>query len=356
MRGWTYVILAVGITTPAIAQDFLRGDVDGDGTAATIQDAMRIVPYLNPLPECMDAADANDDGVVNIVDLVHILAYMSNQGPPPPDPGPFSCGPDPTDDNLDCQAYDVCGAPEPPAVSPEHILRVPDTFGLTGGTVEIPVSYDNLSNNDGMFAFTMGLCHDPGVVTVLDVVAGSAYLPDPPDFAEFLLFPDGWAGQVLNSFIGVFPIVGADRQVLVALYDPVAEGTTSLTFCEDLGDPPTPILLSIGVPAVTPTTVDGSIGVNIVPFFRRGDANDDALVDIADPVFILNGLFVQGPPPPCPDASDGNDDGLVNIADSVFLLQALFANGPSPPAPGRVDCGHDPTEDGLDECQAMTCP
>ena len=48
-------------------------------------------------PSCLDAADANDDGALNLTDAVYLLLYIFGGGAPPPDPGPpgRNCGPDP---------------------------------------------------------------------------------------------------------------------------------------------------------------------------------------------------------------------------------------------------------------------
>ncbi len=81
--------------------------------------------------------------------------------------------------------------------------------------------------------------------------------------------------------------------------------------------------------------------------FLRGNANGDSLIDIADPVFVLNYLFQNGPDPACFDSADFNDDGQVNIADPVFAVMYLFQGGAAPPAPFR-DEGTDPTCDLLD--------
>ncbi len=90
--------------------------------------------------------------------------------------------------------------------------------------------------------------------------------------------------------------------------------------------------------------------------FRRGDANDDRSVNISDAVQILNYLFADGLPPPCPDAADSNDDHSVNISDAVQILNYLFADGSAPPAPGPDDCGRDPAPSGLAECVTQACP
>ena len=55
----------------AAAELFIRGDTDGDGTRETIADVITVLDYLfvgERLISCLDAADANDDGGVNIAD------------------------------------------------------------------------------------------------------------------------------------------------------------------------------------------------------------------------------------------------------------------------------------------------
>jgi len=81
------------------------------------------------------------------------------------------------------------------------------------------------------------------------------------------------------------------------------------------------------------------------PEFRRGDANADGKMDIADPLWILNLLFLEALDPSrlCLDAHDTNDDGAVEITDAVRLLDFLFLGSAAPPAP--TGCGPDP-EDG----------
>ncbi|UCG31659.1 MAG: right-handed parallel beta-helix repeat-containing protein [Phycisphaerales bacterium] len=85
------------------------------------------------------------------------------------------------------------------------------------------------------------------------------------------------------------------------------------------------------------------------PRFRRGDVNTDADLNVADAVYILQFLFVNGPRLSCPDAADANDDGDVNIADAVAILAYLFAEAEPLPAPLKR-CGPDPTDDTLDPC------
>ena len=81
--------------------------------------------------------------------------------------------------------------------------------------------------------------------------------------------------------------------------------------------------------------------------FIRGDANNDLGIDIADSIWIVNELYLQGPASPCPDDADANDDGLLDASDVVYLIEYLFRAGASPPAP-FPECGSDPTPDHMD--------
>jgi 6-phosphogluconolactonase (cycloisomerase 2 family) len=84
--------------------------------------------------------------------------------------------------------------------------------------------------------------------------------------------------------------------------------------------------------------------------FRRGDSTADGAVDLADAVFTLDHLFRGGEAPTCLDAADADDTGRLDLADPVYLLNHLFRGGAGILAPGPIDCGVDPTDDGLAEC------
>ena len=76
--------------------------------------------------------------------------------------------------------------------------------------------------------------------------------------------------------------------------------------------------------------------------FVRGDCNGDGPINIADAIFVLNGLFGADPPvATCESACDANGDESKNIADGIYLLNFLFGDNPPPPAPWP-DCGASP--------------
>ena len=81
-------------------------------------------------------------------------------------------------------------------------------------------------------------------------------------------------------------------------------------------------------------------------FFRRGDANADGDVNLADPIEMLNTLFAGGTDFTCADAADTDDSGEVNLTDAVLLLNYLFSGGFAPNAP-FLECGVDSTLDEL---------
>ena len=82
---------------------FIRGDVNGDGEV-TQKDSQEILDLLfspDHIIGCMDAADVDDSGRVNITDFGYLLEYLNNEHDIP---APFpAAGVDPTPDDLGCE-------------------------------------------------------------------------------------------------------------------------------------------------------------------------------------------------------------------------------------------------------------
>jgi len=100
-----------GDTIPDSCQvNFIRGDGNGDGIV-NIADGVFLLVNLfagGMNPNCNDAADANDDGSIDVSDVISILGFQFNGTSPPPAPFP-ACGVDPTDtDTLGCASYNAC--------------------------------------------------------------------------------------------------------------------------------------------------------------------------------------------------------------------------------------------------------
>ncbi len=105
--------------------------------------------------------------------------------------------------------------------------------------------------------------------------------------------------------------------------DAIADGSDGTTFTSVIG------VLGDGPPTVQ---------------IRRGDANNDGSVNIADAIYELNNLFGDGADPTCLETADVNGDNAFNIADAIFLLNNLFGDGPPPiegVGEGGFGCGPD---------------
>jgi uncharacterized delta-60 repeat protein len=65
----------------------------------------------------------------------------------------------------------------------------------------------------------------------------------------------------------------------------------------------------------------------------RGDVNRDGVINSTDVVYLINYLFIGGPPPTPLVAGDANCDAAVNVTDVVYLINYLFIGGPPPCEP-----------------------
>lgn len=93
------------------------------------------------------------------------------------------------------------------------------------------------------------------------------------------------------------------------------------------------------------------------PRFRRGDCNDDGDRNLSDATCVLSWLFGGHAEPGCPAALNTNGDDVVDLADPVLLLNFLFAGGPPPVAP-FPECGPGmlPADKALGCANPPNCP
>ncbi len=90
--------------TVRFTEPFLRADVDGNGTVEE-SDALATLRHLFGTSDevaCKDAADANDDGVLNVSDVIYLLNFVFRGGAAPEPPFREE-GVDPTFDGLGCE-------------------------------------------------------------------------------------------------------------------------------------------------------------------------------------------------------------------------------------------------------------
>jgi hypothetical protein len=75
---------------------------------------------------------------------------------------------------------------------------------------------------------------------------------------------------------------------------------------------------------------DGSWNIYSNLSFIAGDANGDGIIDLSDPLAILNFLFRSGPAPAPFESADCNCDQMVDLSDALYLLNYLFRGGNPP--------------------------
>ena len=71
-------------------------------------------------------------------------------------------------------------------------------------------------------------------------------------------------------------------------------------------------------------------------------------------VLNLTIAFLGSDAPDCLEAADADDDAAVNITDPIYTLNYLFLGGETIPSP-FPECGTDPSPDSLG-CTAGSCP
>ena len=69
------------------------------------------------------------------------------------------------------------------------------------------------------------------------------------------------------------------------------------------------------------------------PLFVRGETNGDGVIDISDPVYLFEWLFLGDHDPCCHAALDVNGDGDHDLSDGIWILEYSFQGGPPPVAP-----------------------
>jgi len=82
-------------------------------------------------------------------------------------------------------------------------------------------------------------------------------------------------------------------------------------------------------PGLDPTP-DGLDCAGTGPFIC-GDPSNDGVINSADVVYLINYLFISGPPPVPMAVGDVNCDGKVDVTDVVYLINSLFVAGSPPP-------------------------
>lgn len=222
-------------------------------------------------------------------------------------------------------------------------------------------------NKDAVLAyadtiFTTDVEGEAGEEVVVDVYAAN-YIP-----VSSLTIPISWAGDLNVSFTGIStaglrtesisqksfthfdpsakqatyfinpaadllnPVLEPGSGPIVQLFFTIAPGETSGS---------APIVIGpydANVPewttyqgAYTPVIGSGEVSLSpCVPGDVNGDGNGPNLTDVT---YLVNYLFLEGPPPPIPASANVDGEGGINLTDVTILVNALFAGGPPPVCP-----------------------
>jgi hypothetical protein len=335
-------------------QQFVRGDINEDGMVNTSD----VIACAGGGPfSCDDAADVNDDGVLDANDCDYLADYLFG-GPEPPPPFP-NCGRDPTPDGLRCADFPSC----------PNFSNLTDT--LCEVTTKMPTfAYlESLVEKCEDVILLLGFWYEdpPGsgewwrvgghYVTVAGVNSQERAIAFSDPFID--AFEMGMApGRVGDGIIIDHPHGSHDptvhndegnicHDIYWVLEDPISPG--GLWWLPEYAaaiDPPFWMwnFEAQNVPEefqdfFRPWNGESYIFteveycVHISPWDYRGDVNipyGDGIVELGDIVFLINFVFRGGDPPIPYWEGDVNCDGVIELGDIVFLINYVFRNGPVP--------------------------
>lgn len=185
-------------------EPFIRGDVTRNGFVE-LNDAIVSAQSIFGLSalDCDDAVDVNDDGLLDVADVVSIVAYLFLAGPTPAAPFPH-CGPDLTDsDSLDCSAPpDVCAEP-----TTMFVLNAPSRVGAGNDWVSRATVYPDgtalfqpLLPADGSWNAITQIEVEQGLLAVAQTVgpAMSRISTVDAETGEILQQLDGIVGEIVG--------------------------------------------------------------------------------------------------------------------------------------------------------------
>jgi hypothetical protein len=255
-----------------------------------------------------------------------------------------------------------CDLTVPPEPAEIHILfQLDDADSFPGGEASVPFSIKADRPTQGFsysVKFDDAVLQCAGTRKLWQRPSGTPYELERFEWNNFTGYAVGAAVFSLTDSMAVLP-VDEIVEVLEIDFDvsPDAEAGTStpLEFRDGgsaSGGAVANKLIASGQ-EVTPSLASSFVFVNglvnIIPDgspFVRGDSNGDLAINISDPQFTLNFLFLGDEAPRCEDAADANDDGFVNISDPITTLHFLFVGGTRLPPPGPGP-GPDATSDDL---------
>lgn len=282
--------------------------------------------------------DSNGSGLVNILDVIHVVIYLYGGGPPP-----VNLFDSDTDDSelitindpfmlwrhlFGSAAAPKCNPENPPLVAPldsTFVLEYTPFAPASSTTLELTLS---LVNPVTVSAFSLPLRIRIG--------------EEIPQIDTAVIFPHAFRDFSVDSSSGIIAVGAAGVKSDMILPGETDIVTISLSFS------PSPDHRKISLEWVTLSPIqapapdsslypllilaNGNTLSPVIPDCCRtpGDADFNGATNIADVTFLIARIFAGGPGPACQEQADANGDDKVNISDVTFLIARIFAGGPTP--------------------------
>ena len=148
----------------------------------------------------------------------------------------------------------------------QYDLSLSSAAGAPGSSADLQVLLDN--NGDDIQGWSFGVCHDGLALSLTAVIDGATTATvkngDDPDFNQVNVVADqGFTVGVVICFTGcaTLPTGTTGNELNVASYELLgaAGSSTSVDFCNTLGNPAVEILVVVGGQSILPTTSSGTI-------------------------------------------------------------------------------------------------
>lgn len=320
----------------------------------------------DPLFQNTTAENFSLDPISPAIDAGDDLLYTDPDGTPPDLGAYYYDQRPPALPPLTCQLEDPCGTAV--SISWDVGVQVPDSLQLSVGT-----DFTQLVPLAALPGTASGYTFDPGssglLIIGVEPVSGGLTPEMGPTYCEIDIPPPAPQIPILNLLCSFNPqscagdlswtngATYSSIELIINGQSLLLPGSVNSANLPLTPGEPTTLQL---IPQTSCGAVLAAVECQLLcpipaPRFIRGDANMDSTINLADVTSQLDHLY-QLAPASCQDSMDSNDDGILDISDPVFLLLFLFDNGQPPPAP-TLSCDTDPDPaDSLDCQNGLNCP
>ena len=154
--------------------------------------------------------------------------------------------------------------------APPYRLEGTDSSVAVGETTEVSIRLDHNEAGSEVQAWSYGLCHDNLSLNCVSAEGGLGLTTinngNPPDFEITQIHADGYTAGVVISFTASATLPATqDLEINRITYSGLQEGSTSLQFCNTLGNPPIISVLVVDNVSIAPVMEPIQIDVTPAP-------------------------------------------------------------------------------------------